>query len=58
MYLAGAGIGTLGIVDGDSVDISNLHRQLIHPEANAGLNKAESAKRQISAINSSTTVHV
>lgn len=40
MYLAAAGIGTIGIVDDDLVDVSNLHRQVIHSEAQAGIPKA------------------
>ena len=47
LYLAGAGIGTLGIVDGDIVEESNLHRQVIHTEANIGKNKTVSAKEAI-----------
>ena len=48
-YLAGAGIGTLGIADHDTVSLSNLQRQVIHTEI--GLNKAESAARFASALN-------
>ncbi len=44
LYLAGAGVGTLGIVDGDVVDVSNLHRQVIHTEARVGIHKTLSAK--------------
>jgi molybdopterin/thiamine biosynthesis adenylyltransferase len=44
LYLAGAGIGTLGLVDGDVVDESNLHRQVVHSEERVGINKTESAK--------------
>lgn len=44
LYLAGAGIGTIGIVDADSVSISNLHRQIIHSRDRINMNKAESAK--------------
>lgn len=49
-YLAGAGVGTLGIVDGDKVDISNLHRQPIHA-GNLGENKALSAKKFVETLN-------
>lgn len=38
-YLAGAGVGTLGIVDGDRVEESNLHRQIIHSTSKLGMNK-------------------
>lgn len=51
MYLAGAGIGTLGIVDGDSVEESNLHRQIIHSSQKKGINKAISAKTMIELFN-------
>ncbi len=49
-YLAGAGIGKIGIVDGDVVDISNLQRQTIHA-GNLGMNKAESAKLFVEKLN-------
>lgn len=39
MYLAAAGVGTIGIVDDDTVDVSNLHRQVIHGETQAGMPK-------------------
>ena len=42
-YLAGAGIGTIGIVDGDEVETSNLHRQILHSTAKVGMKKVESA---------------
>jgi len=42
-YLAGAGVGTLGIVDGDTVEFSNLHRQIIHNTAKVGWKKVDSA---------------
>ena len=42
VFLAAAGVGKIGIVDYDEVDISNLHRQIAHSEANVGVNKAES----------------
>ena len=51
MYLAGAGIGTLGLVDGDIVEESNLHRQVIHTEKNIGKLKVLSAKETILAFN-------
>ncbi|KAL7696994.1 molybdopterin synthase sulfurylase-like protein [Lotmaria passim] len=44
LYLAGAGVGQLTIVDFDDVEVSNLHRQVIHAAANVGRSKAESAK--------------
>lgn len=47
LYLAGAGVGTLGIMDADNVSISNLHRQIIHSLERVDMNKAESAKMAI-----------
>ncbi|MDX6738821.1 adenylyltransferase/sulfurtransferase MoeZ [Actinocorallia sp. A-T 12471] len=51
MYLAAAGIGTLGIIDFDIVDESNLQRQIIHRQATLGLPKAESAAATVREIN-------
>jgi adenylyltransferase/sulfurtransferase len=51
MYLAAAGIGKLGIVDFDTVDFSNLQRQILHTDADVGRPKAESAKETIVGIN-------
>lgn len=42
-YLAGAGVGALGLVDGDAVEASNLHRQIAHSTARVGAAKVESA---------------
>ena len=50
-YLAAAGVGTLGIVDHDVVDRSNLQRQIIHTEARVGMPKVESARESIEALN-------
>jgi molybdopterin/thiamine biosynthesis adenylyltransferase len=50
-YLAAAGVGTIGIVDGDVVDLSNLQRQIIHTTAEMGVPKVESARRKMAAIN-------
>lgn len=58
LYLAGAGVGTLGVVDDDVVDLSNLHRQVIHRSKDAGLKKVDSAKRAIEALNSDVSVQV
>lgn len=55
-YLAGAGVGTLGIVDHDDVSVSNLHRQIVHTEI--GANKAASAGRFAHALNPHVTVVV
>jgi adenylyltransferase/sulfurtransferase len=51
MYLAAAGVGTLGIVDFDVVDESNLQRQVIHGQSDIGRSKAESAKESVQEIN-------
>ncbi|MDQ1644022.1 MAG: sulfur-carrier protein adenylyltransferase/sulfurtransferase [Cryptosporangiaceae bacterium] len=51
MYLAAAGVGTLGVVDFDVVDESNLQRQIIHGQSDIGTSKAQSAKRSILEIN-------
>lgn len=51
MYLAAAGVGTLGIVDFDTVDESNLQRQVIHGQSDIGRSKAESAAASIREIN-------
>ena len=51
LYLAAAGVGTLGIVDDDVVDLSNLQRQVLHDTANLGMSKVESARRRIAEIN-------
>lgn len=51
LYLAAAGVGTIGIVDGDVVDLSNLQRQVIHTTADVGRPKVESACESIRAIN-------
>ncbi|MDQ6658733.1 MAG: molybdopterin-synthase adenylyltransferase MoeB [Actinomycetota bacterium] len=56
MYLAAAGVGTLGIVDFDTVDISNLQRQVIHRTADVGRPKTESAADAVAAINPLVTV--
>ncbi len=51
LYLAAAGVGTLGIVDDDVVDLSNLQRQIVHPTARIGAAKVESARLTIAGIN-------
>lgn len=50
-YLAAAGIGTLGLVDNDHVDITNLQRQIVHSTANVGMAKVKSAIESLAAIN-------
>jgi molybdopterin/thiamine biosynthesis adenylyltransferase len=56
LYLAAAGIGTLGIVDDDAVSLSNLQRQIIHSTGKVGVAKVESAKEALRAINPHVTV--
>ena len=56
MYLAAAGIGHIGVVDDDAVDLSNLQRQIIHSESAIGRPKVESAKERINSINSAIKV--
>lgn len=51
LYLAAAGVGTIGIIDGDVVDLSNLQRQVIHFTPDVGNPKVESAKAKIKEIN-------
>lgn len=50
LYLGAGGVGRLGIVDNDTVDTNNLHRQVIHTEARKGVNKAVSAATAVKAI--------
>ena len=57
MYLAAAGVGTIGIVDADEVDLSNLQRQIIHGTADVGKAKVKSAKETMNAMNPDVTVN-
>jgi len=56
MYLAAAGVGTLGVIDYDTVDESNLQRQIIHGQSDIGRSKAESAAASVREINPYVTV--
>ena len=56
LYLAAAGVGTLGIVDHDKVDASNLQRQIIHGENDIGTLKTHSSRQAVAEINSSVNV--
>ena len=58
MYLAAAGVGTLGIVDFDVVDESNLQRQIIHGQSDIGRSKAASARDSVEQINPNVTVNL
>jgi molybdopterin/thiamine biosynthesis adenylyltransferase/rhodanese-related sulfurtransferase len=51
LYLAAAGVGTLGIIDGDVVDRSNLQRQILHTEDRIGMAKVDSAEQTLKALN-------
>lgn len=50
-YLAGAGVGTIGIVDDDEVSLSNLQRQVLHTSDRVGMPKVDSARQTLSALN-------
>ncbi|MFA5238744.1 MAG: molybdopterin-synthase adenylyltransferase MoeB [Phycisphaerae bacterium] len=56
LYLAAAGIGTIGIVDADKVELTNLQRQIIHHTADVGVEKVKSAQNKMQAINPYVTV--
>ncbi|HEV7495598.1 molybdopterin-synthase adenylyltransferase MoeB [Baekduia sp.] len=56
LYLAAAGVGTLGIVDDDTVDVSNLQRQVIHTTAGVGTPKVDSAEKAINDLNPDVVV--
>ena len=58
MYLAAAGVGTIGIVDADEVDLSNLQRQILHKTADVGRAKVESARDTMNGMNPDVTVNV
>lgn len=57
MYLAAAGVGTIGIADADEVDLSNLQRQIIHATEDVGKAKVQSAKETMERMNPDVTVH-
>lgn len=56
LYLAAAGVGTIGLIDGDVVDRTNLQRQVIHTTANIGKPKVDSAKEKMLALNPNVEV--
>lgn len=58
LYLAAAGVGTIGLVDGDVVDLTNLQRQVAHATADVGRPKVESAAAKCRAINPDVTVRL
>ena len=53
LYLVGAGVGTIGLVDDDTVSISNLQRQILYAENETGLSKVHCAAKRLQALNSS-----
>lgn len=57
LYLAAAGVGTIGIVDGDKVDLTNLQRQVIHHTSDLNMEKVKSARAKVLAINPDITVN-
>ena len=57
MYLAAAGVGTIGIADADEVDLSNLQRQIIHATKDLGKPKVQSAKETMNELNPDVTVN-
>ena len=57
MYLAAAGVGTIGIADADEVDLSNLQRQIIHATEDVGKPKVQSAKETMNKMNPDVTVN-
>ena len=56
LYLAGAGVGTIGLIDDDTVSETNLQRQVLYSEPEIGLSKAEQAKLRLQALNSDIRV--
>jgi adenylyltransferase/sulfurtransferase len=58
LYLAAAGVGHIGIVDADTVDASNLQRQIIHGTSTVGISKCESARRRIDDVNPHVNVRM
>lgn len=56
LYLAGAGVGTIGLIDDDTVSISNLQRQVIYSENEVGLPKAIQAQKRLQALNNTIVV--
>ena len=57
-YLAAAGVGNIGVIDDDDVELSNLQRQIIHGEKNLNQKKVESAREKIHELNSDVNFEV
>ena len=58
LYLAGAGIGMLGIVDGDKVAPSNLHRQILYSSQDIGKDKTKAAKKRLQSLNPNVNITI
>lgn len=56
LYLAGAGVGTIGLMDEDTVSVSNLHRQVLYTEDEVGISKTERAAERLQALNSDVNI--
>ena len=57
LYLAGAGVGVIGLMDDDKVSVSNLHRQVLYDETQVDMPKAECAKQRLNALNSDIIIN-
>ncbi len=57
LYLAAAGVGTIGIIDNDTVDLSNLQRQILHSTKTVDLHKVDSARATLTALNPDVQIH-
>ena len=57
MYLAASGVGTITLVDADTVDLTNLQRQILHATASVGRSKVESGRDTLARLNPEVTVH-
>jgi len=57
LYLTAAGVGTLGLMDGDSVDITNLQRQILYKTKDIGYGKADTATQYLKALNPNVTIN-
>ncbi len=57
-YLAGAGVGNIGLVDGDKVELHNLHRQVLYATEDVGKSKVEVAQQKLQGLNPSIDIHI